>query len=381
MSPRKSRVFDKVKWHEDGSAVLPGVFLGWAVRSGLTSDEIAPNDERAVKAGKLSGEGLLAVFDGVLSRDLFSPEGQRFADHHYATGQYSTDALRAVPALAGRGPARITKAALRAVDRALDARLAAWKDAAVKTTTTTSKKPATKPATRPAKKATAKPATRPTAKPGASGLRAAEVGARLTRLSARARRRDVEVEHLLAFAQLGDARAAAPLRELAAEHGWPLKGRGVVPLGAWVDAVAIFLEAGAAGVARRVREKKLGVEVALGLLEEVPSEEAVKATLLLVPIAEKQRDAATLTSALGALQTLLDGDEPLLVAPATARELAHRQLERKLKPVDIASCYGILAAVGDATSLGIIAAHPPLRDPYKGCEKDAARAIKRRLGS
>lgn len=73
----------------------------------------------------------------------------------------------------------------------------------------------------------------------------------------------------------------------------------------------------------------------------------------------------------------------LLIAPPTtaraARMLAHRQLERKLGPVDIASCYGILASVGDATSLAILAARPPLRDPYKKYEKSVMKSITRRL--
>jgi len=90
----------------------------------------------------------------------------------------------------------------------------------------------------------------------------------LEKIAARAKRGDVEVEHLLLLARLADPSAVPALRELSATHAWPMMKRGFVPLGMWVECIATYLTRGAGAVARGVKDAKLDGAVALGLIEE-----------------------------------------------------------------------------------------------------------------
>jgi hypothetical protein len=84
----------------------------------------------------------------------------------------------------------------------------------------------------------------------------------LSKITARAKRGDVEVEHLLPVVRLADPSAAAVLRELSATHHWPMMKRGFVPLGMWVECIATLITRGAGAVARGVKAKKLDGAVA-----------------------------------------------------------------------------------------------------------------------
>lgn len=325
------RVYDKIKWHGKGSAAE--VFLGWAATRELLGDDIEPVDARAAKAGKLGAGALLARYGGVLTSDMLSTEGQKLAEAWLAAGT----------------------AAMPKTRRAMDAELAAWR------------------AGSKGKKTTSKTASSPL------------LEARLTRLRARAKRRHaVEVEHLVAFARLGDPAAAAPLRELAATHQWPRSGRGVVPLGAWVDAIAALLEQGVGALARQAKSKKLSPFIVVALLEEIPTHESTAALLELAKRADKEGDAELLAVSLGGLNTVFVGDPSFDATGSharTARALVHRILKRKLSSREAFDCYCVLQLVGDESSLALIASRPPLTGDYKGEEAVAMRVLKRALAS
>ena len=205
-----------------------------------------------------------------------------------------------------------------------------------------------------------------------------KVEARLATLRSRAKRKDVEVEHLIAFAQIGDSAAAQPLRDLAAEYAWPRKGARIVPLAAWVDVIAMFLEKGADGIVAAAKRKKLDVELVLSLLEELPSAKSATGALTIALGAEKERKEPLLKLALSALGMAIDDVTLDAKTSRAARELAHRQLARKLGPVEVMACYNVLAVVGDATSAERIKARPLLTGAWKGAEKKALRAIAKR---
>lgn len=202
------------------------------------------------------------------------------------------------------------------------------------------------------------------------------LAARLDRLRRRAARADgVGVEHLLPFALLGDPAAAAPLREIAAEHHWPVRGR--LPLGAWAEAIATYLERGVAALLRRTAREEPFVTVSL--LEIIHTQESTAALLTLANRAEKAGDRALLSVTLTALNTLLVSASPTDAQVRAARSLAHRILRRKLAPSDAFDCYCILELVGDARSLALIEARPPLTGDYAGEDKRVIRSLQRAL--
>lgn len=187
----------------------------------------------------------------------------------------------------------------------------------------------------------------------------------------------VGVEHLLPFAQLGDRDAATPLRALAAAHAWPMRGRR--PLGQWVEAIATYLERGVAGVVRRIA--KDSPFLAVSLLEVIHTAESTNALLTLANRADKAGDEELRATALSALNTLLVALPPTEAQMRAARGLVHRTLRRKLTSSDALGCYGILELVGDARSLALIQARPPLTGDYAGEEKRVIRALQRSLAT
>ncbi len=327
------RVYDKLKWHEDGDTSA-GFFLGWAAKRDLLSDDIAPKDARGAKAGKMSGLSLLEVYGGSLASDLLSDEGNAFAAVLYASK-------------AGPLPKTV---------RALDAAFAAWR--ARKT---------------------------PPKKGKAMAKLSSEVEGRLVRLRAKAKKKHaVEVEHLLPFAQLGDKSAAAALRALADEHHWPRGGRGLVRLGTWVDVIALYLESGLASLVRQAKARKVDADFVVSLLEELePSPEVARAGVELAEWARKGKNASLVGSALDVVGTHLDDGDfaPDAKLAKAARSLAHEQLEGKLQPIDVFRCYKVLGAVGDASSLELMLSRPPLTNEWKGSEKEPLAALRKRLGA
>lgn len=199
----------------------------------------------------------------------------------------------------------------------------------------------------------------------------------LSKITARAERGDVEVEHLLLLARLGDPSAAPVLRELAATHDWPMRKRGFVPLGMWVECIATFLTRGAGAVARGVKAKKLDGDVALGLLEESSDVASIEACIAIA------RDPKLTRAALESIFTIARHRRAVIDARVAnrARNLAHRFLRKASTDVDRSAAYVVLQRLGDASSLKLMASMRPERktSPFAGMREDAIAALRRRV--
>lgn len=199
----------------------------------------------------------------------------------------------------------------------------------------------------------------------------------LSMIAARAKRGDVEVEHLLLLARLGDPSAAPVLRELSATYDWPMMKRGFVPLGMWVECIATFLTRGAGAVARGVKAKKLDGHVAIGLLDESSDDASIEACIAIA------RDPKLTRAALEAIFTIARHRRTVIDArvASRARNLAHRFLRKARTDVDRSAAYVVLQRLGDESSLSLMTSMPPERktSPFAGMREEAIAALRRRL--
>jgi len=360
-----TEIYDKAKWHSDGeypaelspdqAYVYTGMFLAWAVHRGIEGEGIPVRLADAVKRRKITGATAYARLGGVLTRDVLSVVGQRFADAYYATGRFANDYAKV---LAARLPtiyhvkdswAHYDRLVLR-----LDARFDTW-----------SKKSGPKRA----------------ASKNTSASRAA---VRLKRLRARAKNSDVEVEHLLAFASLGDARAVAALRAIAAEHGWSTWGTKRdrrVPLGCWTDTVCAFLEGGYERLVELALDPKTKHSFALAVLEHCETMESALAVLAIVEAVERRAkpDRARLRDCVDALNLLLCFGKVSLRGKdeARARHFLHRRLANKLPITQRAGVILALRGCGNADSIALLANYS-LPSPWTNVVNLTTRAIQNR---
>lgn len=99
-------IYDKAKYHFSGkwpagldpaqAYVHSGLFLGWLIERGLGSEFFqreAAEEIRRFRARKLTAPKLFERFDGVLTSDMLSPEGNAFAREYFEleSGPYATE--------------------------------------------------------------------------------------------------------------------------------------------------------------------------------------------------------------------------------------------------------------------------------------------------
>ena len=93
---------------------------------------------------------------------------------------------------------------------------------------------------------------------------------------------DLEVEHLLKALKIPDPTLIKPLREMSRQYDWqPMNDDLVVPMAAWVDAICIYLESGVVGLIKAINRPKQFFGIVFGIIEELPSHEALDAFLQL----------------------------------------------------------------------------------------------------
>lgn len=93
---------------------------------------------------------------------------------------------------------------------------------------------------------------------------------------------DLEVEHLLKALKIPDPTLIEPLREMSRQYDWqPMNDDLVVPMAAWVDAICIYLESGVVGLIKAINRPKQFFGIVFGIIEELPSHEALDAFLQL----------------------------------------------------------------------------------------------------
>ena len=106
----------------------------------------------------------------------------------------------------------------------------------------------------------------------------------------------LEVEHLLKILKTPNKEYITPLREMVAQYHWqPLNDELIVPFASWVDALCIYLEEGTQGLVKVLNERKDFFSIVFGVLEELPTEEALPSFLGIAQnfstnITDEQRD-------------------------------------------------------------------------------------------
>ena len=91
---------------------------------------------------------------------------------------------------------------------------------------------------------------------------------------------NLEVEHLLKILKIPNKEYTTPLQEMVAQYHWqPLNDELIIPFASWVDAICIYLEEGAQGLVKAIYKTKDFFHIIFGVLEELPTEEALPAFL------------------------------------------------------------------------------------------------------
>ena len=91
---------------------------------------------------------------------------------------------------------------------------------------------------------------------------------------------NLEVEDLLKILKTPNKEYITPLREMVAQYDWqPLNDELIVPFASWVDALCIYLEEGVQGLVKSIHKTKDFFSIVFGVLEELPTEEALPAFL------------------------------------------------------------------------------------------------------
>ena len=91
---------------------------------------------------------------------------------------------------------------------------------------------------------------------------------------------NLEVEDLLKILKTPNKEYITPLREMVAQYHWqPINDALIIPFASWVDAICIYLEEGVQGLVKAIHKTKDFFSIVFGVLEELPTEEALPAFL------------------------------------------------------------------------------------------------------
>ena len=91
---------------------------------------------------------------------------------------------------------------------------------------------------------------------------------------------DLEVEDLLKILKTPNKEYITPLREMVAQYHWqPINDALIIPFASWVYALCIYLEEGTQGLVKAIHKTKDFFSIVFGVLEELPTEEALPAFL------------------------------------------------------------------------------------------------------
>jgi hypothetical protein len=200
----------------------------------------------------------------------------------------------------------------------------------------------------------------------------------LLKIQRKARASAVEVEDILALAASGSREDAAPLRDLATQLEWSRGSGGhanQVPIGRWSDITCAFLEGGYAAVESFTCDSA-SLPFAVGLLSELKTPESIG---VLNQLVDRFRDLEARTQIAGALNLICLRGAPLLDSQAltATRAWLHELLAGAATSQAIAACAP--RKVGNTESIELLSQLAPLPAPWAGIEKQAIRAIRKRL--
>lgn len=107
------------------------------------------------------------------------------------------------------------------------------------------------------------------------------INSKLELLRRRASNGQIEVEHLIEFAVIGDRSATPVIRELQLLHNWRrtnhIGNAHVVPLARWAEVVCVYLDGGCEALVRYAQLPETGAcYFAISVLRQIKSPEAIR---------------------------------------------------------------------------------------------------------
>ena len=190
---------------------------------------------------------------------------------------------------------------------------------------------------------------------------------------------DVDVADVLAVAVSGTREDAARLRGLAEELQWSRGPGGAgqpIPLGKWSDLACAFLEGGYSAIDAYACDTD-SLRFATGLLVKLKTPESVD---VLNRLAARFNDSESLTHLAYTLNPICSlKDPPSLSAESQAEARAWLHSLLGGPPSSRAWAAYALRGVGNAESVAMLSELKPLPPPHIGAEKEAIRAIRKRL--
>jgi hypothetical protein len=216
------------------------------------------------------------------------------------------------------------------------------------------------------------------------------IDSKLVALRRRAAKNTVEVEHLTAFAVLGDPCAAPVIRELAEQYRWSRSGLDddgalIGPMGRWAEVICAYLEDGASALVRYARRREAkSFHFAVAVLGDLKTTDAVAAMAQLTDdvakeLPERLQDGVELAASLNLTLSFKDPPE---VDPRTTKRLRlflHSLLPLKLSVPQRATVVCALRGVGDDESLRLIGDLPTFAGAWAGTSELVCRVIAKRL--
>ena len=202
---------------------------------------------------------------------------------------------------------------------------------------------------------------------------------------------DLEVEDLLKILKTPNKEYITPLREMVAQYHWqPLNDELIVPFASWVDAICIYLEEGTKGLSKALYKTKDFFHIVFGVLEELPTEEALPAFLEIAQtfstnITDDQQDfVQKYTYSLCNISHQLKGENASqdlheAFVPILKQIISFAQ--SKKDEVLMCSAAVCFQAFGDKSDIPYLKALSFIDAYYKGTEKTIIKRIEKKYGN
>ena len=202
---------------------------------------------------------------------------------------------------------------------------------------------------------------------------------------------NLEVEHLLKILKIPNKEYITPLQEMVAQYHWqPLNDELIIPFASWVDAICIYLEEGVQGLVKAIYKTKDFFHIIFGVLEELPTEEALPAFLeiaqtFLPHITDEQKDfVQKYTYSLCNISHQLKGEKVSqdlheAFVPILKQIISFAQ--SKKDEVLMCSAAVCFQAFGDKSDIPYLKALPFTEAYYKNTGKTIAKRIEKKYGN
>ena len=202
---------------------------------------------------------------------------------------------------------------------------------------------------------------------------------------------DLEVENLLKILKMPNKEYITPLREMVAQYHWqPINDALIIPFASWVDAICIYLEEGTKGLSKALYKTKDFFHIVFGVLEELPTEEALPAFLEIAQtfstnITDDQQDfVQKYTYSLCNISHQLKGENASqdlheAFVPILKQIISFAQSKKdKVLTCSAAVCF---QAFGDKSDIPYLKTLSFTEAYYKGTEKTIIKRIEKKYGN